>query len=272
MVQTELRGLTNIGAGNVAVSGTNPNFTVDFISALEHRNVLELRADDTFDTGSVTTATVQDGSGGGWVAVVEVYTANDTGDLPSGLADTTLARTSDGQWWKKNPETGVSPQQTVEIIGATSGDFTLTFEGQETDSLEWDIDSSTLLTELEALSTIPVSSIAVLGSNPFAIVFGGAFQDTSVSPLIPDVGNLLPQTATVNVETTLDAVWEAFGSANNIQTVLSLPGIPTTFARQVFWTSEGGGSGDDQIWATGPNNSLWYPTMKFSVKSGTPGS
>lgn len=49
-----------------------------------------------------------------------------------------------------------------------------------------------------------------------------------------------------------------------IEKVLNLPPIPTFGAKLVFWTSEGAGTGDDQIWGAFAGQVRWYP-MQFFV-------
>lgn len=58
----------------------------------------------------------------------------------------------------------------------------------------------------------------------------------------------------------------------DIDIVAALPAIPST-PTLVYWGSSStisGGTGDDQIWSSGPTNTLWYPTTKLTDKSGTP--
>ena len=63
------------------------------------------------------------------------------------------------------------------------------------------------------------------------------------------------------------------GSSFSVPTVEELPAIPTdpeTFS-QVFWTSAGAGTGDDQVWHTYTGMTRWYPTLP-TTKSGAPGA
>ncbi len=53
--------------------------------------------------------------------------------------------------------------------------------------------------------------------------------------------------------------------------VETLPDIPTTSGtHSVIWTSEGAGTGDDQVWITFAGLTKWFPTMKTTDKSGVP--
>lgn len=53
-------------------------------------------------------------------------------------------------------------------------------------------------------------------------------------------------------------------------TVTALPAIPGTGVKEVYWTSSGGGSGDNQVWRAHAGQSAWTPTQKTTTKSGTP--
>jgi len=60
--------------------------------------------------------------------------------------------------------------------------------------------------------------------------------------------------------------WIPFGS--DVPVVLVLPAIPTDGMAEVYWTSLGGGTGDDQVWRAYANQAAWTPTQKFTAKSG----
>lgn len=60
------------------------------------------------------------------------------------------------------------------------------------------------------------------------------------------------------------------GTTMRVQTVLALPAIPTTGMKEVFWTSAGEGTGDDQVWRAYAGQTRWYPTQKWTSLSGTP--
>lgn len=77
----------------------------------------------------------------------------------------------------------VNEVQSVAIIGATGGTFTLTYDGQTTSALAYDISAGSLETALEALSNI--TAVSVSGSGTFASPFLVTFQDsTSNVPLM----------------------------------------------------------------------------------------
>lgn len=60
------------------------------------------------------------------------------------------------------------------------------------------------------------------------------------------------------------------GGGSNCPTVLVLPAIPTGGMREVFWTSVGAGTGDDQVWRAFAGQGAWTPTQFTSILSGTP--
>lgn len=66
------------------------------------------------------------------------------------------------------------------------------------------------------------------------------------------------------------AVAESLSTGLRIEKVLALPPIPTSGGRFVFWTSEGAGTGDDQIWVAYAGQTAWTPMQKYTTKSGTP--
>jgi hypothetical protein len=56
----------------------------------------------------------------------------------------------------------------------------------------------------------------------------------------------------------------------NVPTVQTLPQIPTTGHRVVFWTSAGAGTGDDQWWAASAGDTRWHPLWFTTDLSGAP--
>lgn len=60
------------------------------------------------------------------------------------------------------------------------------------------------------------------------------------------------------------------GGGLTISTVLTLPAIPTSGAKFVFWTSAGAGTGDDQIWVAYAGQTAYTPMQAVTSLSGTP--
>ena len=63
---------------------------------------------------------------------------------------------------------------------------------------------------------------------------------------------------------------DGVASGLRIAKVLVLPPIPTSGARLVFWTSEGTGTGDDQIWVAYAGQTAYTPMQKNTTNSGVP--
>ena len=63
---------------------------------------------------------------------------------------------------------------------------------------------------------------------------------------------------------------EGLASGLRIEVVAALPAIPTSGGRFVFWTSDGTGTGDDQVWLAFKGQTAWTPQQKFTTKSGVP--
>lgn len=78
---------------------------------------------------------------------------------------------------------GVDEVQTLTIDGA--GEYTLDFNGQETSLLSSDDDAAAIEAALIALSNIGPTDVAVTGTGPFTITFGGGLAATNVAQLVP---------------------------------------------------------------------------------------
>lgn len=118
--------------------------------------------------------------------------------------------------------TGINEVQTVTINNApTGGTFTLTFSGQTTSALAYNISDADMATALVALSTIGVGDVAVVrtGSGTLAapyvytITFGTALAATDVSQITADASSLTG--GAVNVSTVQDSA----AAVNEIETV-----------------------------------------------------
>lgn len=60
------------------------------------------------------------------------------------------------------------------------------------------------------------------------------------------------------------------GSGLSITPVLTLPPIPSSGARIVFWTSAGAGTGDDQMWMAFAGQTEWTAMQFATTLSGVP--
>lgn len=87
--------------------------------------------------------------------------------------------------------------QTITMT-ATSGTFTVTFGGQETDDLDWNAAASDLQTALEALDNIVPGDVIVTKSlGVFSVEFAGNYRQMDVDPITLDITSLTGGTATV---------------------------------------------------------------------------
>lgn len=78
-------------------------------------------------------------------------------------------------------------EQTVTLTGATSGTFTLTFDGEETANIAYNADGAAVESALEALDNITPSEVAVAGSagGPWTVTFAGQYADPEID--VPDL-------------------------------------------------------------------------------------
>jgi glycine cleavage system regulatory protein len=117
----------------------------------------------------------------------------------------------------------------VEVITATGGTRTLTFDGQTTGAIAYDASAATIKTALEALSNVATDDIIVQQSisSPFTYTFGAAYAGTDVPVITSKTYFLDGETSTFTTVTT---------GANEVQreTVTATGGTRTlTFNGQV---------------------------------------
>lgn len=101
------------------------------------------------------------------------------------------------------------PDEPVQVVTvtATGGTFTLTYSGQETGALAFDIAPADLQAALEGLGRIGAGNVAVSGpgGGPFELRFGGELTGRNVSVVEPDGDGL---DGTVEVTTEVPSPWE----------------------------------------------------------------
>jgi len=80
------------------------------------------------------------------------------------------------------------PPVQVVTIDATGGAFTLTYSGQQTGPLAFDLTAAELERELELLSRIGAGNVAVTGpgGGPFELRFGGALTGRDIQVVEAD--------------------------------------------------------------------------------------
>lgn len=83
---------------------------------------------------------------------------------------------------------GRSAQQLLHIVDSDGGTWTVTFDSQTTPALAYNLSASTLQAALQALSSIGVGNVTVLGGpggvKPFLVLFAGALANTPVGLLL----------------------------------------------------------------------------------------
>jgi hypothetical protein len=101
------------------------------------------------------------------------------------------------------------PDEPVQVvtIAATGGTFTLTYSGQETGPLAFDLSADAVESALGALGRIGAGNVAVSGPDggPFELRFGGELTGKNVAVVEPD-GEALE--GTVKVTTQVPSPWE----------------------------------------------------------------
>ncbi len=98
------------------------------------------------------------------------------------------------------------PVQSV-TIDASGGAFTLTYSGQTTGPLAFDLSAGDLQRELEALSRIGAGNVAVSGDDggPFELRFGGELTGRDIQVVEADDEGL---EGTVVVTTEVPSPWD----------------------------------------------------------------
>lgn len=180
-VLAALEALSNIGSGDVAVTGSDGGpWTVTFQGSLAATDVSEFTGDASSLTGgAVYVSTTQAGA------------------------------------------VGVNEKQQVRITGNPSGGtFTLTYDGQTTGNLTYDESAADIETALEALSNINAVAVTGSDGGAWTVEFQGTLAKTNVDLMTGDESNLTgtgSQTLTV-AATTAGAGPNWWTDANNWDT------------------------------------------------------
>jgi hypothetical protein len=119
--------------------------------------------------------------------------------------------------------TGIDEEQLVVVANATGGTFTLTFGGQTTSDLAYNISIANMTTALEALSSIGSGNVTVTApaTGQYLVTFGTTLGSQDVALMTASAASLTG--GTVTVETTQAAV----GGLNEIQQVAIAGATPT---------------------------------------------
>ncbi|MFP6762418.1 MAG: hypothetical protein VB858_02330, partial [Planctomycetaceae bacterium] len=235
LVQSELEALSNLGGGNVTVSGTSlPGgvLLIDFVGVLAGTNVAQIVADDALLGGTVNLTTVREplennerqelviaGSptGGTFTLTLD---GNTTGPIPHN-ADSTVIRAA----LQSLIGVGTDEVQTFSIdpTFSGSGTFTLTFGAETTVPLPHDATAVQIQTALENLPNIGALNVTVTGTNLVT-------------------GNL--QVAFVNLlggQDVSDITADSSGLTNNEHQQVAITGTPTGGTFTLSFDPDGAG-------------------------------
>jgi hypothetical protein len=101
------------------------------------------------------------------------------------------------------------PDEPVQVVtlAASGGSFTLTYAGQETGPLAFDVAAAAVQSALEGLGRIGAGNVAVAGPDggPFELRFGGELTGKNVWVVEPDAARL---EGSVEVTTQVPSPWE----------------------------------------------------------------
>ncbi len=150
-VDTALEALSNIGAGDVSVSGSAGGpWTVEFTGALAGTNVAQMTGNGNSLTGSAV----------GVAETVQGYAVRDE-------------------------------IQSVDVSGANGGTFTLTYSGQTTAAIDWNATPAAVQSALQALPSIGSGNLTVGGSvGSWLATFTGTLAGTNVAQMTGSGANL----------------------------------------------------------------------------------
>jgi hypothetical protein len=184
-VQTALEALSNIASGDVEVTAVTGGYRVEFKGAYLGLNVTAMTVNGASLTGGTVSVTI---------STVRTYTSG-ASEVVTFFFDVTQT---------------VSPlneTQKVTIGGnPSSGNFTLTFDGQTTGNIAYNASNATVLAALEALSNIGSGDVAVTGgplpNRPITIEFKGSLAGDDVPQMTGSAGTLGGTGANLAITTT----------------------------------------------------------------------
>lgn len=139
------------------------------------------------------------------------------GFIPSGVVLGKI--TANGLY---GPYGGTTDEVQTLTIDATGGTYTLTFDGDTTDAIDFDATAAEVQTELEGLDGIGEGDVTVAGSDggPYTISFVGDLADTNVDAITTDAGNLTGGDGTAVIDTT--TAGGAEGGSGGLETAAGL--------------------------------------------------
>lgn len=117
-----------------------------------------------------------------------------------------------------------SEVQSVGVVGATAGSFTLSFDGETTAAIAWNANAAAVQAALNALSNVDAGDIVVTGgpanTTAFTLTFGGQYAGENVAQTTVDgaglTGGAVTNTTTTDGGTAGAGATDGRGDAANI--------------------------------------------------------
>jgi hypothetical protein len=257
-LQTALRALSSINGANVAVTDGDPaGWVVEFIGNLAKADVSAISG--VCGKNEKQTVVVTGGAAGD--KLVLTYNGQSTAELAYDIASADLqtalralssvnganVAVTDGDpaGWvvefigtlaKSNVPaiTGVggkNEKQTITLDpGVSDGTFTLTYDGQTTPDLAYNISAADMQTALWALSSINGANVAVTDGDPsgWVVEFIGILAHTDASAITGDGTNLVGDVKTVTVLETVKGNTATVNVTETVQGHLATVNITET--------------------------------------------
>lgn len=232
-VQTALNELASItSAGGVTVTAPNNGgpYQVTFVSA-GARTAISGNSDALYPLSTITCHSARDGT----VDLSEIQLVV-LDRQPAALAETftAIAAPSVTVTTIQGGASGVPEIQKVALSADVhGGTFTLTFSGQTTAALAWNITAADLATALAALSNIAPADVAVTGAFPeWTVTFQGALTGNQPAMTGTATGLQGPQGVEGELELSTAGIEQLVNGATSVDTFLevsvSIDGKPVT--------------------------------------------
>jgi hypothetical protein len=127
------------------------------------------------------------------------------------------------------PDDGVDEVQLLTPSGTISGgDFTLTFDGEETDPIDWDATAAEIQAALEALPNVGEGNVVCtdgpIATDPVTVTFAGALAGLPVAEMTCDDANLTGSTPAIAVSTDTAGVRGTYRGAQGGAVLLDTTG------------------------------------------------
>jgi hypothetical protein len=185
-VQAALQALASIGSGNVVITGpAGGPYVATFQGSLAGESIATMTSNASGLTGGIGTVSI----------TITTTTVGGEGDGPA--QNPVLFRVT------PLDAVGVDAEQVIAFVGTpTGGTFTLTYSGQTTGSLAYDVTAAEIQTALQALSSIGTNNVLVAGADgdgksPWFVTFTAALSNQSITTMT--AASALTGTGTVGI-------------------------------------------------------------------------